>query len=68
MSRKLGQRINHQGGGGGLGDLMNMVSKNPQILQALASLLSSRDTSVGGSGGLDTSGFYWGYVTSRQAG
>ena len=29
-----------------------MVAKNPQILGALASLLSTRDTAVGGSGGL----------------
>lgn len=38
--------------GGSLGGLMAMVAQNPQILAALAGLLSSRDTSVGGSGGL----------------
>ena len=39
-------------GAGGLGDLASMVSKNPQILAAVASLLSTRDGSVGGNGGL----------------
>jgi uncharacterized protein YidB (DUF937 family) len=40
------------GGGGGLGDIMALVSKNPQVLHALAGLLSTRDASIGGSGGL----------------
>ena len=40
------------GQGGGLGALMGMVAKNPQIAAAIAGLLSTRDTSVGGSGGL----------------
>ena len=43
------------GGGQGssaLGGIMDMVAKNPQILSAVGSLLSTRDTSVGGSGGL----------------
>ena len=43
------------GGGQGssaLGGIMDMVAKNPQILSAVAGLLSTRDTSVGGSGGL----------------
>lgn len=40
------------GGAGGLGDLIATVSRNPQIAAALASLLSTRDTTVGGSGGL----------------
>jgi uncharacterized protein YidB (DUF937 family) len=31
---------------------MAMVAQNPQILAAVAGLLSSRDTSIGGSGGL----------------
>jgi uncharacterized protein YidB (DUF937 family) len=31
---------------------MNVVARNPAILQAALSLLSTRDTSVGGSGGL----------------
>jgi hypothetical protein len=38
--------------GTGLGDLVAMVSRNPQILPALAGLLSTRDGSIGGSGGL----------------
>lgn len=37
---------------GGLGNFASVVTSNPQILSAAASLLSSRDTSVGGSGGL----------------
>jgi len=37
---------------GGLGRLASVVASNPQILSAAVSLLSSRDTSVGGSGGL----------------
>jgi uncharacterized protein YidB (DUF937 family) len=41
-----------QSGGSALGGLVSMASKNPQILGALASLLSTRDASVGGSGGL----------------
>ncbi len=40
------------GDAGGLGGLASMVSKNPQILTALAGLLSTRDASIGGSGGL----------------
>jgi uncharacterized protein YidB (DUF937 family) len=36
-------------GSGGLG---KMVADNPQLLSAVISMLSSRDTSVGGSGGL----------------
>jgi uncharacterized protein YidB (DUF937 family) len=39
-------------GGSALGGLLDMVAKNPQILAAVAGLLSSRDASVGGSGGL----------------
>ncbi len=37
---------------GGLGEIVSMVTSNPQILSALSGLLSTRDTSVGGSGGL----------------
>ncbi|MDF0643294.1 MAG: YidB family protein [Nitrospira sp.] len=37
---------------GGLGDIVSLVSKNPQILSALTGLLSTRDASIGGSGGL----------------
>ena len=47
------QAVGGQGDASGLGGLASMVSKNPQILSALAGLLSTRDTSVGGSGGLD---------------
>jgi uncharacterized protein YidB (DUF937 family) len=41
-----------QGAGGDLGSLAGLLTKNPQILGAVASLLSTRDTAVGGSGGL----------------
>jgi uncharacterized protein YidB (DUF937 family) len=37
---------------GGLGALAAMVAKNPRLLQAAISLLSAKDTSVGGAGGL----------------
>jgi len=37
---------------GGLGGLVATVAANPRIVSALAGLLSSRDTSVGGAGGL----------------
>ena len=37
---------------GGLGAIVSMVSQNPQILSALTGLLSSRDSSIGGNGGL----------------
>ena len=40
------------GQGGSLGGLVDLVAKNPQIIAAVAGLLSTRDTSVGGSGGL----------------
>src|SRR5262245_60428476 len=43
---------NTAGSGGGLGDIVSTVTSNPQILSALKGLLSTRDTSVGGSGGL----------------
>jgi uncharacterized protein YidB (DUF937 family) len=36
----------------GLGGLASTLSQNPQILSALTGLLSTKDTSVGGSGGL----------------
>jgi uncharacterized protein YidB (DUF937 family) len=48
----LKQAMGGQGDAGGLGGLASMVSRNPQILAALAGLLSTRDASVGGSGGL----------------
>jgi len=37
-------------GGSGMGGLMDLVTKNPQILAAVAGLLSTRDTTIGGSG------------------
>lgn len=46
------QALGGQAGTGGLGDLVAMVSKNPRILTALAGLLSTRDASIGGNGGL----------------
>jgi uncharacterized protein YidB (DUF937 family) len=48
----LKQALGGQRDTGGLGDLMSVVANNPQIVSALAGLLSTRDTSVGGSGGL----------------
>jgi uncharacterized protein YidB (DUF937 family) len=35
-----------------LGSIAGMIAKNPQILQAAIALLSTKDSSVGGSGGL----------------
>lgn len=37
---------------GTLGEVFDLVQKNPKILSAAMALLSSRDSSVGGSGGL----------------
>src|SRR6188508_2809885 len=37
---------------GGLGEIVSMVTNNPQILSALSGLLSTRDASVGGNAGL----------------
>jgi uncharacterized protein YidB (DUF937 family) len=37
---------------GGLGSVASMVASNPQLLQAAMSLLSTKDTSVGGASGL----------------
>ena len=48
----LKQAMGGQANAGDLAGLATMVSKNPQILTALAGLLSTRDASVGGSGGL----------------
>ena len=48
----LKQMTGGQGQTGGLGDLAAMVASNPQILAALTGLLSTRDSSIGGSGGL----------------
>jgi len=41
-----------QGAESGLGGLLSMAAHNPQVVGAVASLLSTRDSSVGGSGGL----------------
>jgi uncharacterized protein YidB (DUF937 family) len=38
--------------GGGLAGIADLVAKNPQIVSAAASLLSTKDASVGGTGGL----------------
>ncbi len=48
----LKQAIGGQSNASGLGGIASLVSKNPQVLTALAGLLSSRDASIGGSGGL----------------
>jgi uncharacterized protein YidB (DUF937 family) len=48
----LKQVTGGQGDAGGLGALVSMASRNPQILMAVAGLLSSRDSSIGGSAGL----------------
>ena len=48
----LKQAMGGQSGASGLGNVAALVSSNPQILSALSSLLSSRDASVGGTGGL----------------
>jgi len=48
----LKQATGGQGDSSGLGALVAMASQNPQILTALAGLLSSRDTSIGGNAGL----------------
>jgi uncharacterized protein YidB (DUF937 family) len=48
----LKQAMGGQSDASGLGGLASMVSKNPRILAAVAGLLSTRDASVGGSGGL----------------
>ena len=48
----LKQAMGGQSDASSLGGLVSMVSKNPQIVAALAGLLSTRDASIGGSGGL----------------
>ncbi|MDM7915674.1 MAG: YidB family protein [Candidatus Eisenbacteria bacterium] len=48
----LKQVLGGQGGGNAMSGMVEMVTKNPQILAALTSLLSTRDAAVGGSGGL----------------
>ncbi|HXK09826.1 MAG TPA: YidB family protein [Vicinamibacteria bacterium] len=39
-------------GSGGLAGIADVVAKNPQLVAAAVSLLSTRDSSVGGTGGL----------------
>lgn len=46
------QALGGQNGGNSLGGLVNLATKNPQIIGALGSLLSTRDAAVGGTGGL----------------
>jgi len=48
----LNQLRGGQGAASGMGSLVSMAAKNPQILGAVAGLLSTRDSSIGGSGGL----------------
>ena len=48
----LGQVTGKKDEAGGLGSIVSMVSQNPQILSALSGLLSSRDASIGGNGGV----------------
>ena len=40
------------GQGGGLGNLAQMVARNPQVISAAIALLNPKDPSVGGAGGL----------------
>lgn len=46
------QAMDGSGNASGIGNVASLVANNPQILSALTSLLSTRDASVGGSGGL----------------
>jgi len=39
-------------GSGGLAGIADLVAKNPQLVAAAVSMLSTRDASVGGTGGL----------------
>lgn len=48
----LKQALGGQAGGSAVNELISMVSKNPRVLSAIAGLLSTRDNSIGGSGGL----------------
>ena len=48
----LKQAMGGQNNASGLSSVASMVANNPQILTALSSLLSTRDASIGGSGGL----------------
>ncbi len=48
LKKAMGGQGGPQVGGG----LASMVTKNPQIASALAGLLSTRDSSIGGNGGL----------------
>jgi len=46
----LKQALGGGQGVGSLGGLLEMVAKNPQLVAAVAGLLSSRDSSIGGGG------------------
>jgi uncharacterized protein YidB (DUF937 family) len=48
----LFDEMGQQFGGGGLGSIAEMATKNPQAVAAVVSLLSSKDATVGGAGGL----------------
>ena len=52
LDELMKQATGGQGDASSLGGLAATLSTNPQILSALAGLLSTQDTSVGGSGGL----------------
>jgi uncharacterized protein YidB (DUF937 family) len=49
---KMGLLDNLLKQGGGLAGIADLVAKNPQLVTAAASLLSTKDPSVGGTGGL----------------
>ena len=52
LDELMKQAVGGQGNASGLGGLAATVSTNPQILNALAGVLSTQDTSIGGRGGL----------------
>jgi len=52
LDQLLNQATGGQPNASGLGGLVSMVTSNPQIVSALAGLLSTRDPSIGGSSGL----------------
>jgi uncharacterized protein YidB (DUF937 family) len=52
LDELMKQALGGQGDASSLGGLAATLSTNPQILNALAGLLSTQDTSIGGSGGL----------------
>ncbi|HUL80096.1 MAG TPA: YidB family protein [Vicinamibacteria bacterium] len=48
----MGLLDNLMKGSGGLAGIADLVAKNPQLVAAAVSMLSTRDASVGGTGGL----------------